>query len=82
MTQIRSSHITNMDYDPTNSELTVYFKNGAEYVYYNITEAEYNRLLSSGSVGSAFHAWKGSRNFKQKKAPAGQKIKKPGNRLK
>lgn len=82
MAKINSSHIHDMDYDSANSELTVHFKNGAEYVYYNITEAEYNSLLSSESTGSAFHAWKGSRNFKQKKPPAGQKIKKPGSRLK
>lgn len=46
---VNSSRVSTIGW--TNSILQVEFKNGAVYNYYNVSQSEYNNLISSSSIG-------------------------------
>jgi hypothetical protein len=46
---VRSSNIHGLDYDATTKNLTVHFKNGAQYTYQNVPEQVATQYLQSGS---------------------------------
>ena len=52
MITVQSSNIAALDH--TNDVLTVRFHNGGLYEYQNVTEAEFEELLTAPSVGRAF----------------------------
>lgn len=59
MTQVRldlaeSSNIEQAHFDADAREVTVRFKNGAEWKYYDFTEEHARAWLTAGSVGSHF----------------------------
>lgn len=50
ITQVKSSHITHVGYDPATRCLDVYFNSGT-YRYFNVKEDVYSDLLKAESVG-------------------------------
>lgn len=55
MKKVKSSNIKFIDYDEDESILTVGFKNGSVYEYYDVPENLYLKLGRASSVGSFFH---------------------------
>lgn len=48
---VESSTIARVSYEPHNMTLSVEFKNGVVYQYYDVPEVMYTDLLSAGSPG-------------------------------
>lgn len=55
MTNVSSSNISQIGYDPSNRSLHVKFLNGGLYEYTNVPPEVYQNLRSASSVGSYFH---------------------------
>ena len=53
---VESSNIQSLGYDEKNKILEVRFKGGGLYSYKDVPHSTYKALLSSKSIGSAFHA--------------------------
>ena len=49
-----SSLIKHTEYNPDDKQLTVTFQNGKDYLYYDITEEDYQAFCSAESQGSYF----------------------------
>lgn len=56
MQPVSSSNIASVGYDAEEQTLAVEFHSGSTYQYSNVPEAEFDRLLNAGSVGSYFNA--------------------------
>ena len=58
MTQIletkRSSFIKQLVYDKAEKHLTAYFKNGARYRYYDVSQQKFSKFKTAESIGSYF----------------------------
>jgi hypothetical protein len=52
--QVNSSHIDDVDWE--GGQMTVVFRDGGKYVYYDVPEGIYRELLSAPSVGKFFAA--------------------------
>lgn len=52
MESVSSTNVESVGYDEETNELFIRFKNGSEYVYYDVPIEEYESLLSAGSKGS------------------------------
>lgn len=50
-TQVNSSNLDRVGYDPTSQTMQVIFRNGSIYEYSDVTQAEYYGLLEAGSAG-------------------------------
>ena len=50
-----SSHIEKAAYETDTQDLTVTFKDGAEYVYRNVPQSVFDGLKKSRSAGEYFH---------------------------
>ncbi|XOF34892.1 MAG: KTSC domain-containing protein [Candidatus Electrothrix sp. YB6] len=55
-TQVSSSNLRSVGYDPETSTLEIEFMHGGVYSYSDVPEAEYNGLMSASSHGSYFNA--------------------------
>lgn len=53
---IKSSNITGTEYDLGTHTLTVTFKNGGQYEYYNVSEQDYIRLEGAPSQGKSLNS--------------------------
>lgn len=51
MVPVESNHLQAVGHDPDKSELHVQFKNGAHYVYANVSADEHAALMASESKG-------------------------------
>ena len=60
ITDVVSSFISRIEFNPTDSEMTVHFISGSEYTYPNMTRLAYDNICSADSVGKALNAFKGS----------------------
>jgi hypothetical protein len=49
-----SSNISAIDYDPDTQTLTIEFRSGGTYEYYDVEEQVYDGLRSAGSHGQYF----------------------------
>lgn len=50
-----SSNLASASYDPEVENLTIEFRSGRSYVYYNISAATYRGLTLAGSAGEYFN---------------------------
>lgn len=50
-----SSNIASFAYDPEVENLTVEFRSGETYVYFNVPASVYRGMQSASSVGAYFH---------------------------
>lgn len=55
MPSVKSSAITHVDYNSTNGEMYVTFKQGHTYTYYSVPKDIYAELISAKSVGTYFN---------------------------
>lgn len=55
MIPVLSSFIYSVGYDPTRHTLTVEFKRGSIYQYYNVSAHTFGRWLKAPSKGRYFH---------------------------
>lgn len=55
-TPVSSSNILSVGYDDDSFVLEVEFKDGRVYQYFDVPRAEFDALLSAGSIGSYFSA--------------------------
>lgn len=60
-----SSMISTIDYDSENQELTVTFKNGNQYKYFDVPREEFEALRQSESIGSYFNKIKSKYQFEK-----------------
>lgn len=63
---VKSSNLDWIGYDKDSKELYVGFKNGSEYVYYDVPESVFEEFKTAGSFGR-YHAIKIKYNFKYKR---------------
>lgn len=54
-TQVESSFISMVGYEPENKNLTIEFKGGSLYSYSNVSRDVYMALMFAKSIGKAFH---------------------------
>lgn len=54
MNPVKSSNIESVGYNPEEQELHVKFKSGKTFAYDAVDQGEFDRLISSPSVGSTF----------------------------
>lgn len=54
---IASSTIYGVDYDSENMILTVYFRDGKNYVYHGVPEMVYKQFLNSPSKGKYYNLY-------------------------
>lgn len=52
----RSSYIAETEYDQPNESLTVEFTDGSRWNYQGVPRGIYTQLITSASIGRAFHA--------------------------
>lgn len=63
---VKSSNVSKVGYNYEKKILAVEFKGGSTYIYPEVEPEEYNKLMLSESIGSAFHAFKNShKDFKK-----------------
>lgn len=55
-TPVESRHLRSMGHDPVAGALEVEFRNGAVWRYSDVSESEYEQVLSHRSRGAAFHS--------------------------
>lgn len=55
MTQVKSSNIKAIGYNPTTRTLTIEFNSGSTYDYHDIGQEEHDALIGAESIGSHFH---------------------------
>lgn len=60
---VSSSRISSVGWE--NNTLEVQFKDGAVYQYYNVSREEYQRFISSPSLGSAISQLDKVHNYKR-----------------
>ena len=53
---VTSSNIDSIGYDPDKNELHVCFRNGAYYIYPDVSPDQHAALMAAKSIGSHFHA--------------------------
>lgn len=51
-TQVASSNIASIGYDPDTNTLEIEFSNGSVYQYYDVPEHIYDEIMSASSHGS------------------------------
>lgn len=51
MTPVDSSNILAIGYDPDSATLTIAFKDGSEYEYYDVPQHEFDNFLAADSKG-------------------------------
>ena len=51
MTTVNSSNILAIGYDPDSATLTIEFKDGSEYEYYDVPQYEFDNFLLADSKG-------------------------------
>lgn len=49
-----SSLIAHTEYNPDDSQLSIRFKNGKDYIFYGVNEKEYEEFCNAESQGSFF----------------------------
>jgi hypothetical protein len=54
MQEVKSSNISHIGYDEQSQTLSVKFKTGGTYRYYNVPKLEYETLINSKSIGAYF----------------------------
>lgn len=54
-TQVQSSQLSEVGYDPETKKLEIQFKNGAVYEYDNVPQSTYDELMAAESVGAYFN---------------------------
>lgn len=55
MKYVSSTNLKFVDYDNDTEILTIGFKSGSVYQYYDVPENIVNRLIKASSLGSYFH---------------------------
>ncbi len=55
MTPVNSSNILAIGYDPDSATLTIAFKGGSEYEYYDVPQHEFDNFLAADSKGKYGH---------------------------
>ena len=60
-----SSMISTIDYDNDSKEMTVTFKNGNQYKYFDVPREEFEALRQSESIGSYFNKIKSKYQFEK-----------------
>ena len=60
-----SSMISTIDYDNDSKEMTVTFKNGNQYKYFDVPREEFEALRQSESIGSYFNKIKSKKKKKK-----------------
>jgi len=55
MITVSSSNLASVGYDSETQTLRVEFRSGGVYEYHNVSETEYQGLMSASSKGSYFH---------------------------
>lgn len=60
-----SSMISTIDYDNDSKEMTVTFKNGNQYKYFDVPREEFEALRQSESIGTAFNKIKNKYRFEK-----------------
>ncbi|WP_084708356.1 KTSC domain-containing protein [Marinobacter psychrophilus] len=55
MIPVNSSNILAIAYDPDSATLTIAFKGGSEYEYYDVPQHEFDSFLSANSKGEYGH---------------------------
>lgn len=66
MTPVNSSNIEAVGYDPDSATLTMQFKKGSVYEYYDVPQYEYDGLMAADSKGEYAHA-NIYKNYRQQK---------------
>ena len=56
MTDVDSSVIKSVGFEPVHRDLFIEFKNGKQYIYHEVPEEEFEALIEAESVGSYFNA--------------------------
>jgi hypothetical protein len=56
MVPVSSSNINAVGYDSEKSEMTVEFKSGGTYVYFNVDPSIHAQFVGSPSIGKFFHS--------------------------
>lgn len=56
-TQVASTHLASVGYDPAKHTLEIEFQNGRVYQYFNIPEEVYQALMAAESHGSYFNSY-------------------------
>lgn len=51
-----SSNIASYSYDPEVENLTIEFRSGGSYIYFNVPVAEYRAMQTAPSAGKFFYA--------------------------
>ena len=54
--QVVSSNVESVSFEPEKNTLTVYFRNGSAYEYYNVPETAFAELKLADSVGRYINA--------------------------
>lgn len=57
MIPVVSSNLRAVDYNPLNGTLTIAFRNGSVYEYYNVPQYIFEGLLSAPSKGKYHHRY-------------------------
>ncbi len=55
MIPVNSSNILAIGYDPDSATLTIAFKGGSEYEYYDVPQHEFDNFLAADSKGKYGH---------------------------
>ena len=53
---VKSSNITGINYNEKSKTLTVVFKNGTKYFYFDVPWSIYEELMGADSIGKFFHS--------------------------
>jgi hypothetical protein len=64
LTEVSSSNIESIGYDPSSNTMRIKFKDGGAYDYRDVSQSTYDALRTSPSIGQYFHRnIKGSYKF-------------------
>ncbi len=68
-TSVRSSNLKSVGYDPDTNTLEIMFKKGGKkpYIYSNVTQEQYDKLMNARSKGQYF-----SQHFRDKSSTRGR----------
>lgn len=55
MTEVSSSNLESVGYDPSTETLRIKFKSGGLYEYYTVPQDVYDGLMAASSKGKYFH---------------------------